>query len=173
VPGSSVLPIPVPSTTVPLVPTNLSQIIDADNIGERPASVVGPISDLCHEILGKLRTAISTLPLQVPVATQTDFLASFAVNPVDLVQPNRDPWEEFIHGHFDSFLLHGPQPRSTIELSELIRRGELGMDRFLIWLQRCFFELQISAAMVQDRVDRIIHAMVFLCVFYFIKWIDY
>ncbi|KAJ7148876.1 hypothetical protein C8R46DRAFT_1230950 [Mycena filopes] len=155
-------PIPGPSATPSLAPATASPIIDVDEIDDRPASVVGTISDLRGEILARLRNAITTLPQGVPVATETDFLALFAVNPLELVRPDTDPWEDFVHGNFDSFLLQGPRHRSTIELSELIRRGELGMDGFLIWLQRCFFELKISPAMVEDRVDRIIHAMVFL-----------
>ncbi|KAJ7187789.1 hypothetical protein C8R46DRAFT_1241005 [Mycena filopes] len=169
--------VPRPASSVPAVPAvpralahsspaapeaSSSRIIDVDAVADQPASVVGPISGLREDILARLRAAITTLPQSVPVATEADLLALFAVNPVTLVQPDTDPWEEFIHDNFDTFLLDGPRHKTTIELSELIRRGELGMEGFLIWLQRCFFELHISPEMVEDRIARIIHAMVFL-----------
>jgi hypothetical protein len=65
VPSSSALLIPTPSTMVPLVPTNVFDIVEVDDIDDRAASIVGLISDLRHEILGKLRTAINTLPQTV------------------------------------------------------------------------------------------------------------
>ncbi|KAJ7276899.1 hypothetical protein C8J57DRAFT_1584321 [Mycena rebaudengoi] len=143
-----------------------SPVIDVDELPELPAISDPPIpaavTDVGEVLLSRLRVAISTLPSSVPLAQTGDFISSFAVDPTTLVLPGLDAWEDVIHGAFDAFLLDGPRHKNTVQLSELIRRGELGMGGFLKWLEICFFQLKISPAMVEDRVQRIVQAMILL-----------
>ncbi|KAJ6616154.1 hypothetical protein B0H10DRAFT_1949362 [Mycena sp. CBHHK59/15] len=62
------------------------------------------------------------------------------------------------------------------QLSQIIRRGELGMTGFANWVESCFFELGIPLGMLEPRIDRIIQAMVLLntlgiCCAHRSKWV--
>ncbi|KAJ6632294.1 hypothetical protein B0H10DRAFT_1937946 [Mycena sp. CBHHK59/15] len=67
----------------------------------------------------------------------SDLLASFAADPVTLIGPGQDAWEDVIHGMFDRLLYEGGRLRNGIEISQFIRRGEMGMGRFANWLEKC------------------------------------
>ncbi|KAK7059367.1 hypothetical protein R3P38DRAFT_960522 [Favolaschia claudopus] len=54
-------------------------------------------SDERRIILTRLRSIISTLPLTIPVASNDDLTAPFAVDPTTLIAGSEDPWED-IHG---------------------------------------------------------------------------
>ncbi|KAJ7236459.1 hypothetical protein C8J57DRAFT_1247700 [Mycena rebaudengoi] len=158
---------PAPQLTPVNVPPSASTslVIDVDQIPDSPISdphIPTNATDPGDVLLSRLRTAISTLPSSVPLAHAGDFLSRFSVDPTALLLPGQDPWEDMIHGAFDSFLLDGPNRKNCVQLSEVIRRGELGMDGFLNWLEICFFQLKISPPMVEDRVERIIQAMILL-----------
>ncbi|KAJ6583650.1 hypothetical protein B0H10DRAFT_1962136 [Mycena sp. CBHHK59/15] len=113
-------------------------------------------------MLQQLRLAISTLPLGIPLATATDLIATFAVDPVTLVGPGQDAWEDVIHNIFDVLMYDKGQLRNTLQLSQFIRRGDLGMVGFVNWLEKCLFVLNISANLVESRIERITQAMILL-----------
>ncbi|KAJ6549197.1 hypothetical protein B0H10DRAFT_2242974 [Mycena sp. CBHHK59/15] len=105
---------------------------------------------------------ISTLPSSVPAAQNGDLISTFAVDPTTPILPGQDAWEDVIHGLFNCLLLNGAHHKNTVELSGVIRRGPLGMNGFFSWLEICFNQLHISPAMVENRVERIIQAMMLL-----------
>ncbi|KAJ7906531.1 hypothetical protein B0H13DRAFT_2333370 [Mycena leptocephala] len=135
--------------------------VDADSLG-MDSDINPPPIDSRGILLRRLQVVISTLPSGIPLASASDLLASFAVDPITLVGPGQDAWEDIIHGMFDRLTYEGGRPRNAIEISQIIRRGEMGMDAFAIWLEKCFFALNISAAMVEDRIERIIQGMLLL-----------
>ncbi|KAJ6569968.1 hypothetical protein B0H10DRAFT_2238051 [Mycena sp. CBHHK59/15] len=108
------------------------------------------------------QAVISTLPSSVPAAQNGDLISTFAVDPTTLILPGQDAWEDVIHGLFNCLLLNGAHHKNTVELSGVIRRGPLGMNGFFSWLEICFNQLHISPAMVENRVERIIQAMMLL-----------
>ncbi|KAJ6449855.1 hypothetical protein C8R45DRAFT_1128561 [Mycena sanguinolenta] len=153
-PAVSIVP-PVLASTALAVPAD-SSVIDVDAIED---SLHSRAQDI---LLAQLHSAISTLPSTVPLASTDDFLARFAVNPVYFLLPGVDPWEGFVHQTLSSLLLDGEQPRTTIQLSRLIRRGDFGMDGFLLWLRRCLLDVKIPFPMIEGPTRRIIRAMEFL-----------
>ncbi|KAJ7776662.1 hypothetical protein B0H14DRAFT_2631673 [Mycena olivaceomarginata] len=101
-------------------------------------------------------------PLTIPPATADDLISQFHVDPVGFVVSPTVPWEELIKKALNDFLNDGSRSKNTLELSQLIRRGNLGIDGFSIWLRRCLSELEISPRVVEGRVRQIIRAMMFL-----------
>ncbi|KAJ6583761.1 hypothetical protein B0H10DRAFT_1949697 [Mycena sp. CBHHK59/15] len=141
-------------------------IIDVDELpdssGSVPPLVPLPGEDLGEILLSRLQAVISTLPSSVPAAQNGDLISTFAVDPTTLILPGQDAWEDVIHGLFNCLLLNGAHHKNTVELSGVIRRGPLGMNGFFSWLEICFNQLHISPAMVENRVERIIQAMMLL-----------
>ncbi|KAJ6619261.1 hypothetical protein B0H10DRAFT_2189109 [Mycena sp. CBHHK59/15] len=160
----------VPALPLPLPPNvaTSSSVIDVDLLSDdHPALGLdiapNPVeSDPCRALLTWLHTAISTLPTTTPVALDNDLLTTFSVNPTTLIAPSQDPWEDVLHGLIDSFTYEGGKPRSTTQLSTLIRRGDLGMNGFAKWIEACFFELNIPLGALEMRVEHMIHAMILL-----------
>jgi hypothetical protein len=122
-------------------------------------------------LLADLDAAISSLPLTILPATADDLISLFLVDPVDFVVSPTVPWEELIKKALDDFLNDGSRSKNTLELSQLIRRGNLGINGFSIRLRRCFSELEISPRVVEGRVRQIIRAMMFLCVIFYLSYI--
>ncbi|KAJ6559021.1 hypothetical protein B0H10DRAFT_1967084 [Mycena sp. CBHHK59/15] len=114
-------------------------IIDVDELpdssGSVPPLVPLPGEDLGEILLSRLQAVISTLPSSVPAAQNGDLISTFAVDPTTLILPART-------------------------LGKM--RGPLGMNGFFSWLEICFNQLHISPAMVENRVERIIQAMMLL-----------
>ncbi|KAJ6583712.1 hypothetical protein B0H10DRAFT_2234749 [Mycena sp. CBHHK59/15] len=151
----------------PTPSASTSRIIDVDllvdDVGFDSDLPPHPMdSDPRGALLSRLRIAISTIPSTIPLGCDTDHLASFSVNPVTLVGPGQDPWEDVVHGVIDAIMYDGGRSKDTVQLSQIIRRGELGMTGFANWVESCFFELGIPLGMLEPRIDRIIQAMVLL-----------
>ena len=51
------------------------------------------------------------------------------------------------------------------EISTLIRRGKFGMDGLCSWLEKCFSTLRIEEVLLENKANRLVEAMVKLCVF--------
>jgi hypothetical protein len=159
-----------PGPSAPALPmTSSSAIIDIDAM-EDPPEAISPHSDR-NVLLSDLDAAISSLPLTIPPATADDLISLFHVDPVDFVVSPTVPWEELIKKALDDFLNDGSRSKNTLELSQLIRHGNLGINGFSIWLRRCFSELKISPRVVEGRVQQIIRAMMFLCVIFYLSYI--
>ncbi|KAJ7811049.1 hypothetical protein B0H14DRAFT_3755845 [Mycena olivaceomarginata] len=105
----------------------MSDIIDVDSPPDGISTPLRtPESDTQH-LLTRLRLVISALPSTIPLATDTDLISSFTVNPVTLVGPGQDPWEDVIHQKIDSLMYDGGRSKNSVELAQSIRRGEMGM----------------------------------------------
>lgn len=128
-----------------------SHIIDVGSIPDPSGQ-----SDPRKVILAQLHVVISTLPSTIPLACDSNLIASFSGNPVPLVAPNQDPWEDVIHGIIDSLMYDGGRSKNSLELSLSIRRGELGMAGLANWMEKCFFELGISLGMLEPRIEHLI-----------------
>ncbi|KAJ6550561.1 hypothetical protein B0H10DRAFT_2379639 [Mycena sp. CBHHK59/15] len=119
-------------------------------------------------LLRRLQITVSTLPVTVPLGCNTDLLAAFCVDPVTLVGREKDAiasaWEDVIHDILDTLTWSKDERRyrTSIELSHLIKRGELGMMAFSTWVEKCFFGLNIDAGMMESRLERVIQAMILL-----------
>ncbi|KAJ6562690.1 hypothetical protein B0H10DRAFT_1966453 [Mycena sp. CBHHK59/15] len=100
---------------------NSARIIDVDLVDNSGMdSDIAPLPidlDPRGVMLRQLRLAISTLPLSIPLATATDLIATFAVDPVTLVGPGQDAWEDVIHDIFDVLMYDEGRSRNTLQLS--------------------------------------------------------
>jgi hypothetical protein len=151
---------PAPSSTLP---SSVPDIIDIDSIQNDVTRTT--VSDT-HQLLRRLSLATSTLPSTIPMASDTDLIASFSVDPVSLIAPGQDPWEDVLHDKLDALMYAGGRSKNSLELSQSIRRGELGMTGVTRWFEKSLFELNIPLGMLEPRIERIIQAMLLLCVLY-------
>ncbi|KAJ6595272.1 hypothetical protein B0H10DRAFT_1960549 [Mycena sp. CBHHK59/15] len=133
---------PASSNSVPVSdPTpsaSTSRIIDVDllvdDVGFDSDLPPHPMDIDPHSaLLSRLHIAISTIPSTIPLGCDTDHLTSFSVNPVMLVGPGQDPWEDVVHGVIDAIMYDGGRSKDTVQLSQIICRGELGMTGFANW----------------------------------------
>ena len=114
-------------------------------------------------ILSRLRVLTANLPLSVPIGQPDEPLACFAVNPKDLIQPGQDALEVVIDPTFNRVVGFG---KTTIDIAEFMRRGEYGMDGFCNWTGSCFKHLNIAPSLLEVRLDRVMQAMIHLCVYF-------
>ncbi|KAJ6459302.1 hypothetical protein C8R45DRAFT_942329 [Mycena sanguinolenta] len=148
-----------------LAPSSLILVIDDDDdvADATPIADADALtSDPRNVLLARFRLVISTLPPTIPLASDSDPITSFAINPATLVGPGQDPWEDVIHRAIDSLMYDGGRSKNSLELSHSIRRGENGMSGLANWMEKCFFDLHISLGMLEPRIERLIQAMLFL-----------
>ena len=109
-----------------------------------------------------LRNATNSLPDTVPLATAADTLAQFSGDPT-VDEDDEDAWQ-MVDKTLNRIIGYG----ATIEeISTLIRRGKFGMDGLCIWLEKCVSTLRIEEVLLENKVNRLVEAMVLLCVFIF------
>ncbi|KAJ6518457.1 hypothetical protein DFH09DRAFT_1098529 [Mycena vulgaris] len=123
-PGQSSSAIAGPSSAVAR-PSSLAVsttgIIDADaDDSGMDSDIVLPQMDLDPHgiLLHHLRVVISTLLSSIPSAS--GLLASFAADPVALVGPGQDAWEDVIHGMFNGLFYEGARCRNGIDGSAMM-----------------------------------------------------
>ncbi|KAK6977174.1 hypothetical protein R3P38DRAFT_3377681 [Favolaschia claudopus] len=119
-------------------------------------------SDERRTILTRLRSTISTLPLTIPVASDDDLTAPFAVDPTTLIAGSEDPWEDILHGILDRLMYDGGRSKNSLELSHSVRRGDLGMACLATWIEKCLYDINVPLGNLEPRIERIIQAMVLL-----------
>jgi hypothetical protein len=112
-------------------------------------------------LLSRLRVLTKNLPLSVPIGRPDEPLACFAVNPKDLIQPGQDAWEDIIDPTFNRVVGFG---MTIIDIAQVIRRGEYGMDGFCNWTSSCLEHLNIAPSLLEIRLDRVMQAMMHLYV---------
>ena len=78
-------PIAIASRSTPFI------VIDEETF-ENP-----PIPSKGHPLITRLRALAASLPTSVPIGTDNDKFACFAVDPTTMVQPGNDPWEDVIN----------------------------------------------------------------------------
>ena len=49
--------------------------------------------------------------------------------------------------------------KTETEIEQIVRRGQYGMDGMLLWLEKCVYNLKIDESLLENKVDRIINAM--------------
>ena len=108
------------------------------------------------EFFAKLEAAISTLPATVLVGTKEDDIAQFSGDPIHSLDDGEDAWE-MIDRALNRVIGYG---KTASEIEKLIRRGEYGMDGMLSWLRKCVYELKIDERLLENKVERLINAMV-------------
>jgi hypothetical protein len=121
-----------------------------------------------HPLLRHLRLLTLNLPSSVPIAKPTDELAQFAgdlvltASSVDEVGEN--PWEVLVDPFLNRTIGYG---KSTAEVAEIVRRGDLGMDAFYRWIKICLEELKVLPSLLEMMLERVFDAMKLLYVFPF------
>lgn len=111
-------------------------------------------------LLAKLEVAISTLPDNIPIGTEEDAIAQFSGDPGNGLEDEEDAWE-MIDKALNRVIGYGT---TATEIENLIRRGCYGMDGMLSWLKECVYTLKIDEALLENKVERLISAMLKLCV---------
>ena len=77
------------------------------------------------------------------------------------VEAGQDPWESL-----DPALnIAIGYSVSVEEIARIIRRGGYGMDGMYRWLDKCVVELKVDEKLLEMKIQRLIDAMVLLCVF--------
>jgi hypothetical protein len=107
-----------------------------------------------------LRNCIATLPATIPLASKADLLARFSGDPTLEVEAGGDPWES-LDPVLNIVIGYGA---SVGEIAKIIRRGDHGMDGMYKWLEKCVVELKVDEGLLEMKVQRLIDAMVLLCV---------
>ena len=107
-----------------------------------------------------LRNATESLPESVPLAIAADTLAQFSGDP-SLGEDDEDTWQ-MVDQALNQIIGYGA---TVHEISTLIRRGEFGMDGLCCWLEKCVSTLRIEEVLLENKVNRLVEAMVKLCVF--------
>jgi len=128
--------------------SNAPIITGIDKTSRSPASA----------LFQRFRTAIDTLPHDVPVAVSGDPFVCFSGDPSLEFGGGEDAWE-LVDKALNRVIGYGV---STESVSRLIRRGDLGIDGLYRWLRICVSDLQIEEALLESKIRRLIDAMVML-----------
>jgi hypothetical protein len=124
-----------------------------------------PIPSKSHPLITRLRALAASLPTSVPIGTDNDEFACFAVDPTTMVQPGNDPWEDVVNPTYDRVIGFG---RSALDIVGLIRRGQYGMEGFCNWSEACIERLDISPSLLEGRLGKVMQAMINMYVFYYL-----
>jgi hypothetical protein len=109
-------------------------------------------------LLSELAHVARTLPLSVAIAVPTDALAAYSGHPRLELENGDDPWE-MVDRALNRTLGYG---KTVPEIALIIRRGPLGIDGMVNWLHRAVFDLKIDEALLENKVRRVIEAMISL-----------
>ena len=139
---------------------------DSIEISDDEVQVVDREPALVHHsppsaLFQSLRNCIDTLPTTVESASKTDLLARFSGDPTLEVEEGSDPWES-LDPALNIVVGYGA---SVEEIAGIIRRGDYGMDGMYRWLKKCVMVLKVDEALLEKKVQRLIDAMILLCVF--------
>jgi hypothetical protein len=107
-----------------------------------------------------LKAAIDSLPTEVPYGVDSDDIAIFSGSPRTHIQQDDEAWEN-LDPLLNRIVGYGVTPEI---ISQRIRRGKYGMDGMFTWLKVCVEELNISEGLLEGKIERLIDAMILLCV---------
>jgi len=160
--------LPSKSSTSLAITASGSPLADAMTVSDDEVPIFGPDPSVGRPsptsqsvLFQSLRNCIDTLPTMVQLASKTDILARFSGDPTSEVEDNGDPWET-LDPALNIIIGYGA---SVGEISRIIRRGDYGMDGMYRWLRKCVEELKVDEALLEKKVQRLIDAMILLCVF--------
>ena len=146
-----------------------SMLVQAATLSQLPAtppeSSQHPSADkallpIKSSLLAKLQAAITTLPDTIPIRTQEDIIAQFSGDPGIGLGNEEDAWE-MIDKALNHVIGYGT---TATEIENIIRRGQYGMDGMLLWLEGCVYTFKIDEALLENKVECLINAMLNLCV---------
>ena len=103
----------------------------------------------------QLRQLVLCLSLTVPKGTSTDSISQFSASLRDSIPAGEDAWE-VIDKTLNNLLGYG---KSTKQIAAQIRRGPLGADGLIRWLEACLEDLHIDEGLLQPKFDRLLDAL--------------
>ncbi|RDB27516.1 hypothetical protein Hypma_003767 [Hypsizygus marmoreus] len=103
-------------------------------------------------VIQKLRNLVLRLPTSVLVAVSDDALAIFSGNPEQTVDPQMDG-DEIWEGMMNSTLKRALGWGRELDLTGVVRRGALGMDGFVKFLDYFMTERGVSAERVEGKLE--------------------
>lgn len=110
----------------------------------------------CPTLLHELKLAAKELPLDVPLASETDELAVFAV-PLQVAPADiPDLWETTVDPMLNRLVGFG---RTSIDIEDCIRRGAFGMDGLCNWLEAAVLKYGIDVTLLEGKIRRILTAV--------------
>ena len=139
---------------------------DSIGISDDEVRVIDQEPALAHHsppsaLFQSLKNCIDTLPTTVESASKTNILARFSGDPILEVEEGTDPWES-LDPALNIVVGYGA---SVEEIAGIIRRGDYGMDGMYQWLKKCVTVLNVDEVLLEKKVQRLIDAMILLCVF--------
>ena len=108
---------------------------------------------------------VKSLPENIPIASGNDKLAAFNIEPALLDDPKIDPddlWEVVINGFLKEHLGWGEE----VDMGELIRRGEQGMDGVLRFSKYFIEKRGVSVDLFEGKLTHLLRAAEALCVIF-------
>ena len=156
----------LPSSSSLVISVGGKSLADSIGISDDEVQVVDREPALAHHsppsaLFQSLRNCIDTLPTTVESASKTDLLARFSGDPTLEVEEGSDPWES-LDPALNIVVGYGA---SVKEIAGIIRRGDYGMDGMYRWLKKCVTVLKVDEVLLEKKVQRLIDAMILLCVF--------
>ena len=126
------------------------------NVDSLPGTSHTAASTPTAGLLASISLVASRLPTAVPLATSTDVLAQFHGDPAQQIEDGDDAWET-IDRTLNRVIGYG---QTMEDIAAIIRRGPFGIDGFIGWLRSCITTLKIDEALLENKVQRVIDAMV-------------
>jgi hypothetical protein len=116
-----------------------------------------------NKFIKKFEEIVKSLPESVPIGSRNDKLAAFNIEPALLDDPETDAndlWEVVINGFLKEHLGWGKQ----VDMVELIRRGEQGMDGVLRFAKYFIEKRGVSVDLFEGKLSHLLGAAESLCV---------
>ncbi len=110
--------------------------------------------------MAELSQVVRSLPSSIPLAVATDDLAAYSGHPRDAADDDEDdPWEG-VDRALNRTIGYG---QTNAQISAIIRRGPLGMDGLVSWLEKCISDLGINEGLLEGKIGRLVDAMLLWC----------
>ncbi|KAG6825754.1 hypothetical protein H0H92_002534 [Tricholoma furcatifolium] len=153
-------PTPVPSTVTPAHLVTSSSVTTQQGRAQ-PESVDIPLQTPCQKeaaIVTELRHLIARLPHSVPEGLPGEPLSIFGQDPRsfdNLHTPSEDLWETIINPTLKSVLGWGGE----LNLKSIIRRGAMGMDGLLTFIQYFVDVRDVPQSLVEGKLTILMEAL--------------
>ncbi|KAG6848163.1 hypothetical protein H0H93_002810, partial [Arthromyces matolae] len=150
------IPKPVKTPSLVQIPPLLGQSSEIET--RTPIEEHIPKSPQHDDFFDQLRLLVSRLPESVPEALLTDGLAEFSGDPAIAVDPALSGdviWEEMLNQMLKRHLGYG----KTSDLTAIIRRGELGMDGFIRFMEYFVIERGVSADLIKQKLEHLMETI--------------
>lgn len=119
--------------------------------------VSGPVppSSRAYDLVQQIRDQIPHLPISIPVATVDDALATFSCDPHLLIDDPDESWMAI------NKTLHSALGWDTPveQLMKIVRRGVLGIEGFVVWIESCLRDVGIDGSLLEGRLERMLAAV--------------